>query len=562
MTRTLAQLLALPRAWNVIECAHVDRALAHPATVDEVAAAALPTRGRFAPAATVASPLLLAANDAGGSLWTLASPNAPAHPEAVRLHEESARAYEHAGRRANSALPLVADPMALWSRGIPHVVPVSPPPEGVGVVRGESFGLAFFLAHVSRALGVPIPADVAATAAIAPDGSLCAVDCLEQKVDVLVRWAPAVRRLLVAAEQTEEAAECVARRVGAGVRVIGLRRDDDAWPEVFDPSGTELEGALQARWSERAVASRAARAIFRFSLTHPPFNLNWKGVGRTADLLVQANDGSDRWRAAVAAAIAWRHANAPRPLGVEDMPRDLRHLDRMTVLIHGVQAANDDVSGDWRAVAARAEQELPAPDREGREDLKLLGALGRLYASWGELERARELLWRAVAIWCDLDEFQEASYPLAEWFRVIGLMGDVEELHRFDVPPEVFAGRGGPYVRLSRGRAYVLCGMPERARVDLDGTHTAWNDTPLHLQASRARWLARIENREGALRTLAEFVRRDAQEARFAWCLARVDAGEAGAADALTDADARQYARCRDVAQARPGHPAQDWFPY
>ncbi len=553
MHDSLHALLSRIRPPDPIQRARRDRALRHPAAVDPSVAATLAGLGLPPPPARPADPLLLAANDTGGSTWVLA-PEGDA--EAARLHEDSARAWELAGRLAAHALPLAPVPDALLVRDVPKLAPQSPPPPVATVLKGESFGLSFFLAHVSRGLGVPIPADLVASAALNRQGALVPVDRLDAKLAAVRAWAPGVRRVLVAAEQVAEAE----RAAGPGLVVIGCHDVDEAWASVF--AETQLEGAVRAAWSDAAVAARAARTFFRLAIEHPAHNLNWAAVGRTADVLAELTTDAERWRADVAAAIAWRHAGRPRDLPGAP-PTGIPHPDRVALHAHRVQAANDGVAENWREVADNAERELPAAGHEHEGDLKLLGALGRLYASWGQLERARAHLARTSEAWIALDKPDDASYPLTERVRVLGLLGDAAALAKVEVPPTLWEGRGGAYLRLARGRAWVLCGDRARAAADLADGAADWDDAPVHVRASRLRWLHRLDPGRGHLAALAVLAARDRGGAHFAWCLARIDGGDGAAAAKLDGDDARQFTRCEAIVRERGGvATAADWFPY
>src|SRR5690606_14886523 len=93
-------------------------------------------------------------------------------------------------------------------------------------LSGDSFGLSFALSAASLLSDVPVPADVAASAVLRPDGTLGPVEGLGAKLEVLCSNALGVRRLLVAGEQEGDARWAARGRleiVGCGNLAEALR---------------------------------------------------------------------------------------------------------------------------------------------------------------------------------------------------------------------------------------------------------------------------------------------------------------------------------------------------
>jgi len=118
-------------------------------------------------------------------------------------------------------------------------------PVGSGVVErpltGDSLGLSAALALVSAWLQVPLPGDLAASAAIATDGTLASVGRVSDKVLLLRDLLPGVRRLAVAREQAESWRRVVASVDGVDVDIIGLSTVAEAITRFFSPGDTLAE---------------------------------------------------------------------------------------------------------------------------------------------------------------------------------------------------------------------------------------------------------------------------------------------------------------------------------
>ncbi|MFZ5476831.1 MAG: hypothetical protein ACOZNI_08660 [Myxococcota bacterium] len=536
----LRALLALPSP-NRVERDRVAAACRHVGVLAPDVREALLARDLPVPVARPGDPLLLAATRDEGSLWRFAADLEPG--------DDARAAWRLAGRVAARTLPVLGDPGAIAETPAPRVSRLCPGSRLLAV-DGASFGLAFVLAHVSRAVGVPIAHDVAATAIVDPEGRLRPVDRLDRKLDALRRWAPGVRRVLVAWDQPGDAPELArARDVDEAVRLAFAEEDLDAAPA--------------RRWAaDPAAADEAARAFLRLVLGKPPTAVRWRAVARGADLLARVRPS---WEAHVARAIASRHAGTPMPLPPTPPDRRLRRPHRVALLAHRVQAHHDDASEGWEATLAEARAAVAPEGDEHPEDLELLGAMGRLYAGWGRWAEAETLLARAIAGWFDLDRAPEASFAICERARVAGLRGDAAALGAAAADASRCAGdprtsdpaRG--FLQLALGRAYAILGDVDAARVALADAAAPWPEAYVHLRASRLRWLARLGH--DVLAELGALAgARD--EARFAAVLARADAGEATALAELEPDDLRLFERGRRLEPDAGLRRHLDLFPY
>ena len=96
----------------------------------------------------------------------------------------------------------------------------------------------------------------------------------------------------------------------------------------------------------------------------------------------------------------------------------------------------------------------------------------------------------------------ESSFPLAEWYRLSGVLHDPDafeaarEFHARVLAAGGFGFHGGPYVDLSLARAQVMLGRADAATIASLETLSHDRAIPAHVRWSAARWLI------GALRSL------------------------------------------------------------
>lgn len=489
---------------------------------------------------------LLSVDDQGsrGSaiMWRL-QPEAPRGPGHAVFRGRAARSLQVASALARLEVPLLAAPSSLGDRvewAARNVLDRSE--RLVEQLDGPSFGLAMVLAASSRLIGLGLSSTLVASASVSESGRVEEVGGLEVKLGLLDHAAFANREItcLVAASQEEEAAELAPKHV----RVVGIDRLAEAIEQAFQ--APELTAHLRRRWGSVDERRAAAATFFRLAVDGSNQLLGWRSLAEGASLLgsLTAEDPW-HWKVDVAARIAWRHANVPEPLELgRERLASLPRPRRTQLLAHTVQAAADAVSEGWESAVTQGWSYLPDPGEEHAEDLVLLGALGRTEAAWGRYKRADQALTRAVAGWLALDAEPRSSYALSELLRVRGVTGRalegsvVDALRRFEQDPRPDS-TSQAFVRAAHGRALAQHGLVEDATTLL-GSGVCWEHVPVHLQASRLRWLAwalaERGNRESARarwEELQELAARKPTVASFAERLAALDREALGAGDEL-----------------------------
>ncbi|MDP2316876.1 MAG: hypothetical protein Q8P41_28550 [Pseudomonadota bacterium] len=267
-------------------------------------------------------------------------------------------------------------------------------------IRDGSYELSVALWRASRWMGVPLPkappGGLWASGRVTQAGAVEPVKGLAQKAAAL----PAGATLVVCADQVGDVGR-------ADLRVVAVRtlREavDTLWPApVFPALGGD---AADAAWTYalRQHGSRPWRAIAagieRLAVSHPKAEL------------------------AVAARVARRHGGAAE--GLDDCTELLARLPlavRLECAAHLLQGLADDATEGWETEATRWEP-LVGPDREVfPPHLFVMGALGRLYASWRRYDTAGAWLDRAIAGWFALHEPGKASLALCERLRVEAIL--------------------------------------------------------------------------------------------------------------------------------------------
>jgi len=421
---------------------------------------------------------------------------------------------------------------------------------GVGMDRrldGTSFGLALGLASASWLANVPLPANVVALATLDGAGRTGPVDALAEKIGAVIDFAAGVDTVLVAGSQVQQARDLLDEQrggSGAGVAVYGCPSLGEALQRFLplDPSALRTMGPAHAR--------AAVRRLFSVAVMGTPHALSWGGV---ADALAGLLDGpagrlDDEGvrRGTFGRAVALRHAG--RQVGPaqcdEDWVRGLPRPVRLKVAAHLVQDASD---GAFPLLAERIRiggALLGEPLERHDDDLRLLGALGRAEAAMHAWASATDLLDEAVTGWEGLDLLPQASYPLCELLRVLGIQGDAVAVGAlFDG----LAGRllsdprtvplSAAFVLQAMGRAAVQVGDYGRALSLLSEGAAAWELQPRHLRSAQLRWLARAEEATGgkadarATRDAAESVTRGVGGHEEFGLLVALDAALAEGAD-------------------------------
>jgi len=197
----------------------------------------------------------------------------------------------------------------------------------VADLKGPSFGLSFLLAQLSWLIGVPVPVDVAASAAIDSHGNLVPVDAptLIHKVRMVSAGAPSVERFFVAAAQQEEA-----RQAAEGhLTVIGETNADAVFRQVFISLNSAI---LTAAEHDRRFVRELLAGVARLSaITTPPFHLRdvplmapvrtldevtcWTRSPDGRSILAAVTDGSIREWDTEAATERWTMVPPEAPIG-------------------------------------------------------------------------------------------------------------------------------------------------------------------------------------------------------------------------------------------------------
>jgi len=362
------------------------------------------------------------------------------------------------------------------------------------VVRGPSFGLAFLLVLASRVFRVRLQGDAVASAAITEDGALEPVEGLQLKIETITNLMPQTRRLLVAADQKEQALEYAAGRL----EVIGVASASQALEEVF---GDGLADLLLQEGSDANRREQLADWFFRFSLTGRGELVDWSPVAVAARRALETwseltND--QRFKLGFARGVAERHewngGTLPVPSGdwLLARPAPLRtHL--VAHLVQQVADAGQPLWSEVQPLVSLVRQ--PVVTEAHAMQLRLEGALARLWAVTGRPLDALKLQEELARAYFDSLLYSDVSFPLAEWFRLSGVVGDQGSFDRADKMRAAvdavggFGLHGSVYVDLARCKA-LSCLHP------IDGTVIATfskiaheSRAPQHVRWSAARWL-------------------------------------------------------------------------
>lgn len=415
------------------------------------------------------------------TLWNIdADPLSTGHGPRRVLGPDASAAWRSAGMALPRSMPLLWRSVEACVRHPPFTSRLGVYQASVGIeereplLDGSSFGLCFVLALASFLAECAVPVDIIASARVDERGVLRPVDAIELKIEGVVRLAPAVRRLLVAADQAAEAERASAGRL----EIVAVASAADALRLVF---GDSLSDALVGARTDEAKRAELADTLFRLALVGRGAVVDWSPIERAAALALQtwtAIDDDQRYRLVFARAVAARHArnegelSMPTPEWLASQPAALR----LGVIAHLVQQSAD--TGRPSALEAElfALAHVPAyfenaltPDLEDATipslkdalvpHLKLLGALARLWAATGRVRAALALQQQLAHAFVASYAEEEVSYPLTEWFRLAGILQDAESFRRADELWRGLSARGlistdgTPY--LDRARAHA-----------------------------------------------------------------------------------------------------------
>lgn len=389
---------------------------------------------------------------------------------------------------------------------------------------GPSYGGAFLLASASLLLERPVPADLACSADLQPDGRFLPVGGVTQKVDYVCRMARGVRRFAVAHDQLNEARTAAAGRI----EVLPIRDARALLNVAF--------GIIAPAWTTSERALEAVEGLLRIALYGSQL-LGWGCVAEAAQHAEKflAGDAVACEKAAFIRHVARRHMGHPEPLRwpEPETPTWLCKPARMVHLAHVLSAAIDSADAELAHKVERARELVPQPDRCHEEELMLRGAIGRAEARLRRYMEAAGTLRAVVDAWFAIFKGAQASHAYCELVRVTGILGDREALEALDaLTPRLFAEPGftflsEAYARTALGRAWVTVGDARRAMTHLADAAFPWDELNAELIPARLRWLAKAHGpttpEAAGLRAVINGLASDSLPARIQQLLASVD---------------------------------------
>lgn len=434
--------------------------------------------------------LLLTVHDGGASVWRLAT-ESTAGLHAATLGPGARAAWRDAEVAVARATPVLLDAAA--ARAAPPSVVSQlgavPPPGGCAArpaaVDGASFGLAFALAIASRALGEALPDHVAASAAVDPNGSVGRVDGLAAKAGAVARLTPRVTRLLVSADQPDgEVAACA----DLGLEVVRVRAVGDALALALPG----LPAAVARLGHEPARREALVEALLLLALGDRTALVSWAAVLKTAEAALggwERLSESEASRLRFTAAIAARHQGQRPPLPALS-PRFFARLPpplRQRAVAHALQASADCGSPSPAEAEALSDAFLRDIAESHAADLMVRGALARLWAVTGRAREALDAQAPLAEAYRARGELAETTYPLSEWFRLAGALGDrgaFEAAAAFE--EQVARGPGAVLARpgmvwVARARAAAAAALGDERAADALAEPLVADHLPAHV---------------------------------------------------------------------------------
>lgn len=411
------------------------------------------------------------------------------------------------------------------------------------VLDGPSFGLTFFLLLTSIVLDQPLPDDVVASAVIDDRGHIGPVDAIAEKIAGIIAMAPSIRSVLVAADQRDEAVQAARHQL----EVVGVTDAAEVQRHVF---GDRLSRSLADAGTDPERRAELVEAFFRLALVGRGASIDWSPIERGAALALAEwpLEDDQRYQLTFARAVAARHERNAGDLAIPTVewlaarPATVR----LALLTHLVQQSADAGVPPAELTEALALQALPARSEDRLvPHLKLAGALARLWAVTGRereaLDAQRSLAHAFAAAYLEY----ESSFPLAEWYRLSGVLQDAGafdaacDFHARVLAAGGFGFHGGPYVELSLARARVMLECSDASTVEKLHALSHDRSVPAHVRWSAARWLVR------ALRRLSReadwrAVRQRLEAASFRYPVARRYALLAQLDEAIVDSDGKK----------------------
>jgi hypothetical protein len=261
-----------------------------------------------------------------------------------------------------------------------------------------------------------------------------------------------------------------------------------------------------------AGRSELVEALLRLALRRRAELVDWSPVEKAAGLALErfphlTDDQRDTL--VFVRSVAARHErNEGRPPGREWFERRPLAV-RVEALAHLAQHCADAGVPPWPDVERLVTPYLPGLTEDAfPAQLKLGGARARCLAVNGRpqeaLEAQEEIATATVGALLD----EEASYPLAEWFRLAGACGDAASRDRAEQVSRQVGERGAleggrAYVELARARALVGLGPAGEALEPLRGLASD-PSLPKHVRLSARRWTVKALRAVGDLAGAAQ----------------------------------------------------------
>ncbi len=478
--------------------------------------------GLVRPAPATGEALLLAPEDSKSrALWVLGREHGLAH--STELAFDALEALQRAGRLCTC-------------KGLPFAIGVPQGAAGWRVrsfnnldttqLRGPSFGAAMLLAYASFVMDVPVPGDLAASAALGPQGELHPVGLLEAKLRAVSEDALGVRRVAVAQCQAAEA-ESLASGLPRPLTIVPVEDVEGLLALAFP----HARAVLESRLADPQWTAAAAERVFATALDNEPWMLDWRPVVAAAEAVAAAApDEASRERARIAAAIALRHATnggeiaIPSASFLAQLQRDRRNKLVAQVLQAHTNSGSPQLAEaiDWAGTFA-----AESPHESSESQLWIWGARGRALAALRRYDEAAAHLERTVQAWIDMGKAAEGSRPACELARACGLAGRTLPAVLGTLRPAL-GPRSRVFLDFAVRRALVLRGEFEGALAVPDH---ADEEVESYLRRGLLRW--RIAALEGLGRDASvEWRRLESRADEVEVLLARLDAELAkGAAD-------------------------------
>jgi hypothetical protein len=374
--------------------------------------------------------------------------------------------------------------------------------ENERIVHGPSFGLALYVMAASAVFGRPVRSNVAALASIDARGGVGLVDGLLHKLDGLRLMAPQIDTVLVAADQEAD----IAQSVGHKFRVVAIRTAADALEHCFERPVAEILADAGESNNER---EQLARTFFALALGGRDGLVEWSAVERAADralALWPEVRQDERFQLEFTRAVAARHdRNEGRiPLPSREWLAERPLSLQQKIVAHVVQQSADCGEPSAAEALVLAEPFLPSSVRHALgAQAMLVGAVARLKAITS-IDAPSALLDQQdlAKMYTDCLELDSVSFPLAEWYRLAGVLCDVGAFERAEDASASLSQVGGLgvpgayFVALSRGCALVSLGRASEARTGLDQLIDN-SAVPDHVRWSAVRQSARAALAEG-----------------------------------------------------------------